>query len=38
MYASWNVSSARWLKSWSKMWIIDPCRSEVSVLWVDWVA
>ncbi len=37
MYASWKVSSAFWAKSWSQTWIMEPCRSEVSVLWVDWV-
>ena len=37
MYASWKVASTFWLKSWSQTWIIEPCRSEVSVLWVDWV-
>jgi hypothetical protein len=38
MYASWKVSSTFWLKSWSVLtWIMEPCRSEVSVLWVDWV-
>ena len=37
MYASWKVSSTFCVKSWSHTWIIDPCRSEVSVLWVDCV-
>src|SRR5664279_5044516 len=38
MYASWKVSSTFCPKSWSKTWIIEPWRSEVRVLWVDWVA
>ena len=38
MYASWKFSSTFCPKSWSKTWIIEPCRSEVSVLCVDWVA
>ena len=38
MYASWNGSATFWSKSWSKTWIIEPCRSEVRVLWVDCAA
>jgi hypothetical protein len=25
-------------KSWSQMWIIEPCRNADRDLWVDWVA
>ena len=38
MYASWKLSSTLCAKSWSCTWIIEPWRSEVSVLCVDWVA
>ena len=38
MYASWNISSTFCPNSWSNTWIIEPWRSEVRVLWVDWVA
>ena len=38
MYASWNASATFWSKSWSKTWIIEPCRSAVRVLCVDCVA
>src|ERR1700761_5650989 len=36
--ASPNASRDSELKSWSRMWIIDACRSADSDLWVEWVA